>query len=350
MHDRGSHTPNTRLKQLAVLDILGTALGWGLDVLKPVQELEPELWELGAWMDDSGRTTHLNWLRPNTYGAVDHLPDIRVAWELPSELGRLSRMQELGQLPTLEFLDVQDSQLTSLPSLAGLNQLEYLDLSGNRLPQLPPGLELLPFLSRLDLSDNQLATLSPEPGQLSSLLSLDLSGNQLTSLPPAVAKGILDALSRTLYKVRPCCKSRHGRFRWPHLLWHPDIRCRAETHGLGDHTCTQPMRTHALGGSCKKGRAASGFAGGMTRILVARRHRVTRTGTSPDNRRQAPSPGKCILSRIGCPATGVPATRGAAPMPAGSSPAARSRAAPAFPVGATDSTARAHPLKRRTAP
>ena len=33
---------------LAVLDILGTALGLELDVLKPVPELEPELRELGA--------------------------------------------------------------------------------------------------------------------------------------------------------------------------------------------------------------------------------------------------------------------------------------------------------------
>ena len=56
---------------------------------------------------------------------------------------------------------MQDNQLTALPSLAGLNQLEYLDLSGNRLTRWPPELEQIPFLSYLDLSDNRLPTLSP---------------------------------------------------------------------------------------------------------------------------------------------------------------------------------------------
>ena len=64
---------------------------------------------------------------------------------------------------------------------------------------------------------------------------------------------------------------------------------------LGARTCARPMRTHDLGGSCEQGWAASDIAGGMPWTLVARRHRITRTGAGPDTRRQAPGPAGCTL-------------------------------------------------------
>eukprot|EP00752_Nemacystus_decipiens_P006044 g5455.t1 len=81
----------------------------------------------------------------------------------------------------------------SVARLAG--PLRKVDLSGNRLTAVPPGvLGLGPELEELNLGNNDIAELPPEVAQLSGLLSFNLAGNRLTRLPPEI--GRLSALRR----------------------------------------------------------------------------------------------------------------------------------------------------------
>ena len=145
---------------LAALDILGAALGLAL---------EPR--ELGARWNDRGRVTELDWHANYPYETYEDWtsglyrrspirgvrpPDVRVTWQLPSELGQLTAMSklalggplltgilppELGQLANLEQLTLVGSRLTgTVPSELGqLEQLWKLELHNNRLTALPPG-------------------------------------------------------------------------------------------------------------------------------------------------------------------------------------------------------------------
>lgn len=102
------------------------------------------------------------------------LSDQRLA-ELPPEIGQLSE---------LEFLDLSNNRLTSLPPEIGqLINLNNLSISDTQLTSIPPEIGQLINLERLFISDNPIATLPPEIGRLVNLKSLSLPRNQLTELP-----------------------------------------------------------------------------------------------------------------------------------------------------------------------
>lgn len=92
---------------------------------------------------------------------------------------------EIGQLTNLKRLDLDDNQLTELPSEIGhLTKLTGIRLQNNKLTTLPPEFGQLTNLQwRLYLDGNQLKTLPPEFGQLTGITELFLGGNQLTELP-----------------------------------------------------------------------------------------------------------------------------------------------------------------------
>ena len=212
---------------LAVLDILSTALGLDLDILKPIPEVEEELWAfkeelwaLGAWLNDSGRVWRLDWYAIHPSEEMDfwvvaqgtgpekwgiHPPDVRTTWQLPSELGQLTALSrvalggplltgtippELGQLANLEQLTLAGSRLTGAvpPELGQLAKLWKLELHDNRLTLLPSELGRLSQLAVLTLADNRLTSLPPELGLLTRLAGLGLAGNRLTSLPPELGR------------------------------------------------------------------------------------------------------------------------------------------------------------------
>ena len=210
---------------LAVLDILRAALGLKLDIFKPVPEWEPEPWYLrGAWLDDSGRVSRLDWHAEHPYEKHPkerseycghlctippmlgiHPPGVRVMWQLPSELGQLSQLQvlslggpllagtippELGQLAHLEQLTLAGSRLSGAvpPELGQLTRLWKLELHGNRLTALPPELGRLLRLTHLSLAGNRLTSLPPELGRLDRLGRLGVANNRLTSLPPELGR------------------------------------------------------------------------------------------------------------------------------------------------------------------
>ena len=97
--------------------------------------------------------------------------------------------RELGNLPNLEWLVIQDSNLRgTIPSeLGSLSNLKSLDLSNNDLTgAVPRELGSLSNLKSLDLSNNDLTGEVPhELGSLSSLLTLGLDSNQFAGSIPA---------------------------------------------------------------------------------------------------------------------------------------------------------------------
>jgi len=68
-----------------------------------------------------------------------------------------------------------------------------LDLGGQGLRALSPGLFQFQFLKTLHLNNNNLTMLSPSIGQLRNLVHLNLSKNKLTILPPEI--GMLSQLT-----------------------------------------------------------------------------------------------------------------------------------------------------------
>jgi hypothetical protein len=96
---------------------------------------------------------------------------------------------EIGQLPQLQWLHLDQNQLTSLPGAIGqMPQLRMLSLNQNQLTALPADIGQLPKLQWFNLSQNQLTSLPTEIGQLSQLRWLYLNQNQLTALPAEIGR------------------------------------------------------------------------------------------------------------------------------------------------------------------
>jgi leucine-rich repeat protein SHOC2 len=100
---------------------------------------------------------------------------------------------EIGQLTSLEVLDLGGNQLTSLPAeIRQLTSLTKLNLCGNHLTSLPAEIGQLTALRELSLFSNHLTSLPAEIGQLTALEELSLGGNRLTSVPAEI--GLLTSL------------------------------------------------------------------------------------------------------------------------------------------------------------
>ncbi|PSR79547.1 hypothetical protein BD289DRAFT_485502 [Coniella lustricola] len=122
---------------------------------------------------------------------------------------------ELEMIDESLFPDVALEELAEDDDFEGLlfGGLETLDLHGNMLISLPPGLRRLTLLTSLNLSSNRLAnncldtisqikalrdlklggnllwgTLEPDFGRLANLEIIDLHGNNLQALPPSFAE------------------------------------------------------------------------------------------------------------------------------------------------------------------
>ena len=93
----------------------------------------------------------------------------------------------LGQLQQLKILFLSFNQFEELPSvLADCPQLSMIGFKANRIRTVPEN--ALPEQTRwLILTDNQIEQLPASMGQLTQLQKLMLAGNRLTSLPPQMA-------------------------------------------------------------------------------------------------------------------------------------------------------------------
>lgn len=114
---------------------------------------------------------------PSVLFEMPHLSTLempRCAITLTSTTGR-----SLGDLSSLEFLDLSNNPLEYAPDVSQLHQLTSLHLRNTRIRHLPEGLFRLPHLQVLDLSRNQLEEMTPDLlGQQQNLHEdCDLSGN-----------------------------------------------------------------------------------------------------------------------------------------------------------------------------
>ncbi|PIK48423.1 hypothetical protein BSL78_14724 [Apostichopus japonicus] len=95
--------------------------------------------------------------------------------ELPSEIGYMS---------SLEQLYLRHNQLTELPVFKTTDLLKELHVGNNRIESLSlEFLQSIPGISVLDLRDNKISTLPEEITCLQKLQRLDLTNNNLSSLP-----------------------------------------------------------------------------------------------------------------------------------------------------------------------
>ena len=141
-----------------------------------------------------------------SYNRIEMLPaPLRSATNLTSlslagnPLGA-SSMRPLLACANLETLDLRDTgrNAAGIPDELGssLPNLRQLELNGNMLDAVPPGLLNMPALERLDLSDNAIVVLPGAIAGWTGLVMLNVSRNKLTALPAAV--GSLSTL-RALY-------------------------------------------------------------------------------------------------------------------------------------------------------
>jgi hypothetical protein len=112
---------------------------------------------------------------------------------------------DLEALPKLKRLTIANSQLREIPEallmaapvLAGLSKLE---LMGNRMTRIPPGLTAFPALNVLDLSSNELTLLRLDEVRMAPLLeSLSVRLNRITAILPPSAENQQPLSFKRLY-------------------------------------------------------------------------------------------------------------------------------------------------------
>ncbi|XP_026287619.1 leucine-rich repeat-containing protein 40 [Frankliniella occidentalis] len=100
---------------------------------------------------------------------------------------------DIKKLEYLTSLDLHDNSIDALPEEIGtLGRLEKLDISHNQLKKLPKSFYDLGELRTLSLAHNKIQDISEDLGNLYRLETLDLSHNDMATLP--LGMGFLTAL------------------------------------------------------------------------------------------------------------------------------------------------------------
>eukprot|EP00121_Abeoforma_whisleri_P003523 Awhi_evm1s3165 len=100
--------------------------------------------------------------------------------ELPASIGELANLQQLN---------CSQNELSSLPSsLNKCQSLQYLNLSGNNFFRFPQEILSLSNLQHLFFGVNNLVEIPSNVYSLKKLLTLFLAGNQLTSVPTSLCR------------------------------------------------------------------------------------------------------------------------------------------------------------------
>ncbi|WP_428656114.1 leucine-rich repeat domain-containing protein [Runella sp.] len=100
---------------------------------------------------------------------------------------RLTQLPDLGKMTKLVNLRVNNNQLTELPKTIGKAvKLKTLNLDNNQLSELPSGRFNAVELEYLTLQNNKLVSFSGDFSKLEKLKSLTISGNKLTELPKSL--------------------------------------------------------------------------------------------------------------------------------------------------------------------
>ncbi|WVZ79595.1 hypothetical protein U9M48_027159 [Paspalum notatum var. saurae] len=145
----------------------------------------------------------LSWNRLN--GSVPPLSGLQFLQELDLSHNRLGPgFPDLGE--ALVRLVLADNNLTgSIPAgVAAMGQLQYLDVSGNRLQGwIPSSIFALPALRHVDLSRNRLTGQLPAATACAATLAfVDVSANLLTGAPPPCMRA--NSSARTVLVAGNC--------------------------------------------------------------------------------------------------------------------------------------------------
>ncbi len=96
---------------------------------------------------------------------------------------------EGGAQDTLEYLDLGHNAINQIRGELALSNVKYLSLEKNKLGVIDGAFNLLGTLQVLELADNMIGKLSEMTFMgMDSLISLDLSGNKIRKLSPGVLK------------------------------------------------------------------------------------------------------------------------------------------------------------------
>ncbi|CAI9771304.1 unnamed protein product [Fraxinus pennsylvanica] len=118
-------------------------------------------------------------------------------------------LSEIAGLKCLTRLSVCHFSIRYLPpEISCLNKLEFLDLSFNKMRNLPDEIASLSSLISLKVANNKLVELPPELSSLQRLENLDLSYNRLTSLGFLKLETMhnLQSLNLQHNDLRSCCQ------------------------------------------------------------------------------------------------------------------------------------------------
>lgn len=192
---------STNLQNLSVWQEIGTYLNENIQKLQHLSVLSvtnmhevPE-----AFLDHIHTLANLISLSIGTHTEVAQ-PLFHRLEQLPPHLNQLEQLKYLDlsgnqltglgaitKLGNLRTLKLSENQLTNLEGLESLQELKELDLSGNNLTQLPKALAQLPKLRKLNLAKNQLKTIPDWLGSCTTLEELNLEQTQLETLPESIA-------------------------------------------------------------------------------------------------------------------------------------------------------------------
>ena len=124
---------------------------------------------------------------PESIGIMTGLKWLKVSEDAPLTSSPMTIPDSIGDLSSLQVLDLSTTQVSSLPNTIGnLSSLQRLDLSATQINSLPESIGCLSNLQSLDLSTTQISSLPESIENLSSLQKLDLSSTQISSLPKSI--------------------------------------------------------------------------------------------------------------------------------------------------------------------
>ena len=159
--------------------------------LNHVKSLCINNWKLTILPEKIGELKSLEYL--DLFCSIKFLPE--PIWNLKQlkvlNLGgnKINYLSEsIENLMLLEELYLHSSHIKYLPnSMKNLKSLKKLNLAHNKLESLPEWIQNLILLEELDVSDNELHTIPESVGNLTFLQELKLSENKLVTLPDSIS-------------------------------------------------------------------------------------------------------------------------------------------------------------------
>ncbi|EKF38917.1 protein phosphatase 1, regulatory subunit, putative [Trypanosoma cruzi marinkellei] len=118
-------------------------------------------------------------LKENVTGAFGHLTKLDLSYNQIRNIGGLEPLAS-----TLRELYLVENKIKEIKNLDSLLNLELLELGGNRIREIGPGLAKLTKLKQLWLGKNKIASIGTSLQTLASLEILSLQANRLTSIEP----------------------------------------------------------------------------------------------------------------------------------------------------------------------